>query len=267
MGSCLSCCGESEENRSAEQSPTQEESNLMDEYPFPVKYSLGQSYPRTPDTRPAPIPNSIPHTGNDLLKIVVPWHSPVPLTAEKLHQKREEFWETAPAFGGAPEVWQALRNAVDVGHQDMDTARAILSCVGVTTPTGYLTEAYDERGYRYSIPSYCLAEPENGLLSTKDQTSEATLDIVPLPEDLPKRSLKLRVSTGDDLNLQVPSHQDFCLGHLREIVRGEINTEKRIEFFWSGHGPLSLATKLSALENRENSTRALLQAWIFADCK
>lgn len=39
------------------------------------------------------------------------WRSDVPLTEGQLLSKRDEFWETAPAFEGKLEIWNALKAA------------------------------------------------------------------------------------------------------------------------------------------------------------
>jgi hypothetical protein len=52
------------------------------------------------------------------------------MTRGQLLSKRDEFWETAPAYQGRPEIWQALRAAVEC--DDTDTAQAIMSAVDVT---------------------------------------------------------------------------------------------------------------------------------------
>lgn len=52
------------------------------------------------------------------------------MTKGQLLSKRDEFWDTAPAFNGRSEIWQALRAAVEC--EDTDTAQAIMSAVDVT---------------------------------------------------------------------------------------------------------------------------------------
>jgi len=52
------------------------------------------------------------------------------MTLGQLLSKRDEFWDTAPAFNGRQEIWQALRAAAEC--EDTDTAQAIMSAVDVT---------------------------------------------------------------------------------------------------------------------------------------
>lgn len=42
---------------------------------------------------------------------------------------REEFWDTAPAYGGQRAIWDALKAACEMS--DPATARAILDAAGV----------------------------------------------------------------------------------------------------------------------------------------
>lgn len=80
------------------------------------------------------------------------WKSDVPLTEGQLRSKRDEFWDTAPAFEGRKEIWDALRAAaVAAEAMDFELAQAILDGASVSVPNGYLTECYDEWGTRYQV--------------------------------------------------------------------------------------------------------------------
>lgn len=63
-----------------------------------------------------------------------PWTSEIPLTEGQLRSKREEFWETAPAFEGRKEIWDALRAAAET--DDHTWAQAIVDGANITLPTG-----------------------------------------------------------------------------------------------------------------------------------
>ena len=90
------------------------------------------------------------------------WRSEVAVTTSDLERKRSEFWETAPLFGGRPEVWSALRAACSSFEGgDFTHCQAILDSAAIRTPCGNLTEAFDEFGARYEIPLYCVSRPEN----------------------------------------------------------------------------------------------------------
>lgn len=62
------------------------------------------------------------------------WTSDIPLTEGQLRSKRDEFWETAPAFEGRKEIWEALRAAAET--EDPLLAQAIVDGANITLPTG-----------------------------------------------------------------------------------------------------------------------------------
>lgn len=64
------------------------------------------------------------------------WITEVPMTMTQLRTKREEFWETAPAFEGRKEIWDALKAASE--QDDISMAQVIVDSANITLPTGTL---------------------------------------------------------------------------------------------------------------------------------
>ncbi|RPB03172.1 hypothetical protein L873DRAFT_1801301 [Choiromyces venosus 120613-1] len=94
------------------------------------------------------------------------WVSKIPLTAGQLRHQREEYFDTRVT--GRMEIWNAIRMAVDVLDDDLETAQQILNAAGVSIPTGNLRNGvFDELGNRYDLPEYCVSTPMN-LLQTPD---------------------------------------------------------------------------------------------------
>ncbi|UJR22397.1 hypothetical protein I4U23_025458 [Adineta vaga] len=90
------------------------------------------------------------------------WKSDVPINENQLRRKREEYWDTAPAFEGRKEIWDALRGACfAVEQNDIDLAQSIINCANISLPHGTLLDCYDELGTRYQIPVYILSAPTN----------------------------------------------------------------------------------------------------------
>lgn len=59
------------------------------------------------------------------------------MTEGQLRSKRDEFWETAPAFEGRKEIWDALRAASSHAEQgDYALAQAILDGANISLPDG-----------------------------------------------------------------------------------------------------------------------------------
>ncbi|KAG4204359.1 hypothetical protein ERO13_A04G043200v2 [Gossypium hirsutum] len=88
-----------------------------------------------------------------------PWKHPQPITKSELEQMRDEFWDTAPHYGGQKEIWDALRAAA--AEPDLSQAQVIVDCAGVIVQNTDLTICYDERGAKYELPKYVLSEPTN----------------------------------------------------------------------------------------------------------
>lgn len=122
------------------------------------------------------------------------WKSDVPLTEGQLRSKRDEFWDTAPAFDGRKEIWDALRAAAVAGEsKDYEHAQAILDGANISVPNGHLTECYDELGTRYQVPIYCLSYPIN---IVKEDDRDSPADQSESGEDGSECLLKLRLSSS-----------------------------------------------------------------------
>ncbi|KAF9590804.1 hypothetical protein IFM89_038396 [Coptis chinensis] len=87
-----------------------------------------------------------------------PWNHSQPITNTQLNRMRDEFWDTAPHYGGRKEIWDALRAAAEA---DIAFAQAIVDSAGVIVSSADLTTCYDERGAKYELPRYVLSEPIN----------------------------------------------------------------------------------------------------------
>ncbi|XP_021772285.1 ubiquitin domain-containing protein 1-like isoform X1 [Chenopodium quinoa] len=100
-------------------------------------------------------------TGADSAKKIrkpKPWKHTEAITREQLNRMREEFWDTAPHYGGRQEIWDALRAAVEA---ELSMAQAIVDSAGVIVQNPDLTVCYDERGAKYELPKYVVSEPTN----------------------------------------------------------------------------------------------------------
>ncbi|KAM9832470.1 ubiquitin domain-containing protein 1 [Neosynchiropus ocellatus] len=166
------------------------------------------------------------------------WKSDYPMTEGQLRSKRDEFWDTAPAFEGRKEIWDALKAAtVALECDDHELAQAIVDGASITLPHGTLTECYDELGNRYMLPVYCLSPPMNLISERSDEDPSDS----PEPPSAPKKEfqLKVRMSTGKDLRLsasmsdtigqlkkQLQAQEDIDSSHQRWFFSGKLLTDK-----------------------------------------
>ncbi|XP_042590695.1 ubiquitin domain-containing protein 1 isoform X2 [Cyprinus carpio] len=160
------------------------------------------------------------------------------MTEGQLRSKRDEFWDTAPAFEGRKEIWDALKAAaVALECNDHELAQAVVDGANITLPHGSLTECYDELGNRYQLPVYCLAPPVNLIT----ERSEEDLSDNPEPPTAQKKEfqLKVRLSTGKDVRLsasmtdtigllkkQLQAQEDIDPAHQRWFFSGKLLTDK-----------------------------------------
>lgn len=120
----------------------------------------------------------------------------MPLTEGQLRSKRDEFWETSPAFDGQRVIWDALRAATVAAESlDFGLAQAILDGANVSVPNGYLTECYDELGTQYKVPIYCLSYPINMVKEDNGRDSPAEYS-EPVDGTGDEVVLKLRLSSS-----------------------------------------------------------------------
>lgn len=173
------------------------------------------------------------------------WKSDYPMTDGQLRSKRDEFWDTAPAFEGRKEIWDALKAAAHAFESnDHELAQAIIDGANITLPHGALTECYDELGSRYQLPVYCLAPPVNMI---EEKSGTETLDIPePPPNSGYESQLRLRLSTGKDLKLVVRSTDTVY--HMKRRLHAAEGVEPASQrWFFSGR-PLTDKMKLEELK-------------------
>ncbi|CAL9138089.1 unnamed protein product [Musa hybrid cultivar] len=95
---------------------------------------------------------------NKKLKKPEAWTHAQPLTEAQLKKMRDEFWDTAPYYGGEKEIWDALRAAAE---SDLKFAQTIVDSAGIVVTSADMTTCYDERGAKYELPKFVLSEPIN----------------------------------------------------------------------------------------------------------
>jgi len=187
-----------------------------------------------------------PVTKNKPLKAErMQWKSDIPLTDGQLISKRDEFWDTAPAFEGKTEIWVALKAAVDATFkEDIPLAQAILDGAGVSLPGGSLRECYDEWGTRYSIPVYCLSNPLNLVLES-DRDSPAEFS-EPVPSSASSgghvqgnqgEELKVKVrlsTTGEDIRLVLNTMETIGMAKKKLQDQEGVQEPSRQRWYFGG---------------------------------
>lgn len=84
-----------------------------------------------------------PRKNHPLCHETIRWKSDVPLTEGQLRSKRDEFWDTAPAFEGRKEIWDALRAATVAAEAlDFQLSQAILDGANISVPNGLVANRF-----------------------------------------------------------------------------------------------------------------------------
>ncbi|XP_045612963.2 ubiquitin domain-containing protein 2 isoform X2 [Procambarus clarkii] len=158
------------------------------------------------------------------------WKSDMPLTEGQVRSKRDEFWDTAPAFEGRREIWDALKAAaLAIENQDYDLAQAIIDGANITLPNGALTDCYDELGTRYQLPVYCLSYPLNILQRSPDKDGENEAEASVEGEET---VLKVRLSTtSKDVKLTVRSTDSIATSKRKLDIQESLNGSRQRWFY------------------------------------
>ena len=80
-------------------------------------------------------------------------------TRDALARRRDEFWDTASAYGGSSEVWGALRACCE-GRFDEETSREVLRASGAVSCDARLAVTFDALGRRYALPAFVRGTPD-----------------------------------------------------------------------------------------------------------
>ncbi|CAH1783559.1 unnamed protein product [Owenia fusiformis] len=159
------------------------------------------------------------------------WKSDIPLTEGQLRSKRDEFWDTSPAFEGRKEIWDALKAAayaLETG--DHTLAQAIVDGANIALPNGNLMDCYDELGNRYQLPVYVLSSPTNLIDDKSESDSLGDLDNTSPGVEIP---LKFRLSTGKDIKL-ITRSTETVFRVKKRIMEQEGIDSSRQRWFFSG---------------------------------
>lgn len=170
------------------------------------------------------------------------WKSNIRLTEAQLKAKREEFWDTAPAFEGRREIWDALKASVSALESgDYQMAQVILDGANISLPNGTLMDCYDELGNQYQLPVYILSAPINMIREgdEKDENEEEgikkKLQGGQKKEQEGKQiNIRIRFSTGDDRKLTVNTSESVAAVK-RSLARCTPGIDPNtVRFFFAG---------------------------------
>lgn len=201
-----------------------------------------------------------PRKNHPLCHETIRWKSDVPLTEGQLRSKRDEFWDTAPAFDGRKEIWDALRAAtVAAENTDFQLSQAILDGANISVPNGFLTECYDELGTQYKVPIYCLSYPIN--IVKEDNGRDSPADYSEPVDGGTEVTLKLRLSSSfSDTKLSVYSKDTIGQSKKKLQVYRSIDSCKLCWLIYARHFTTNAFCKYS---QAQENVDACCQRWFY----
>ncbi|KAL1460568.1 hypothetical protein WDU94_012545, partial [Cyamophila willieti] len=194
-------------------------------------------------------PNAGLRKNHPLCHEIIRWKSDVPLTEGQLRSKRDEFWDTAPAFEGRKEIWDALHAAASAAESnDFQLAQAILDGANISVPNGFLTESYDELGNKYMVPVYCLSYPIN--ITKETSGRDSPMEVFDLEEGAGGQeiSIKLRLSnTCQDVKMKVYTQETVAM--IKKRLQSQEGIDPSKQRWYYGGKLLSDRLRMSDISN------------------
>lgn len=147
-------------------------------------------------------------------------------------------------------MWQAIRSAAEaLLENDVALANAIIVASNITSPNGSLEVCYDERGFQYKVPQYCVSHPTeltSGTPSAENSVSgssaagvlpsmTASATVIPANEGVYKAkaaaiatkssnnspiNVRVRINPGDH-NLTVKADSSNSIAELKALIAAE----------------------------------------------
>ncbi len=81
--------------------------------------------------------------------------SPVPF--EELEKIRNDFWSSR--IEGNPQIWEILHMICNDNSLSVDDIDAYMKASNIVTYKGCINVTYDNKGFLYEIPNYCINDP------------------------------------------------------------------------------------------------------------
>ena len=98
------------------------------------------------------------------------------ISEEELLKKRKEFWETR--IEGNPETWNFLKEICENKDSDDNDILAYLQACDIVPYKSCINVTYDQNGFLYEIPNYCIQDPYKYNVPKEDKEKSKKQNIV-----------------------------------------------------------------------------------------
>ncbi|KFY42377.1 hypothetical protein V494_02428 [Pseudogymnoascus sp. VKM F-4513 (FW-928)] len=169
-----------------------------------------------------------------------------PWTRSKLDRERIAFFDTRVT--GRPEIWGAIRSAVEEIHAEAKnggdgagyaTAQTIIDAVGATLPTGDLADGvYDSLGAYYGIPEWVVCDPvnvaEEGVEAVVEDEDEGKGKVVVTERETVKVTTRLSERGGIDVRVRIGRGESVKTLARMVAEESELPPQKHIKIAYLG---------------------------------
>jgi hypothetical protein len=145
-----------------------------------------------------------------------------PISEEELNIKCKAFWGTRTE--GNEEVWQFLENICSNHEIEDDFIREYLNAAGLTTYKDCINITYDNRGFIYEIPNYCINPPFKYNIQTKITNSKPG-----------RKEIKVKIRKGiEDMQIKIVNYQK--ISEVKQSIAEKMNFKEseKIRLFFGG---------------------------------
>ena len=148
--------------------------------------------------------------------------SPVPY--EELLKIRKDFWSSR--IEGNPQIWEVLHMICDDNTLSLEDIDGYMKASNIVTYKGCINVTYDNKGYLYEIPNYCINDPVEYIkieekLPQKEEDIEIKIRCLNIEEKIIINNYKKIKDLKNDIQKCDTFIQKFELDNIRLFFGGK----------------------------------------------
>ena len=191
--------------------------------------------------------------------------SPVPY--EELLKIRKDFWTSR--IEGNPQIWEVLHMICDDNTLTSEDIDGYMKASNIVTYKGCINVTYDNKGYLYEIPNYCINDPVEYIkLEEKKPMDKKDIDIkircLNIEEKIKINNYKKIQDLKDIIKKSDTFNNKFSLDNIRLFFGGkELLDQKELWFYNIENDSIiqmlaePLESKINIDENKEDKNKQL----------
>jgi len=159
--------------------------------------------------------------------------SPVPY--DELIKIRKDFWTSR--IEGNPQIWEVLHMICDDNTLSLEDIDGYMKASNIVTYKGCINVTYDNKGYLYEIPNYCINDPVEYIkLEEKKPTENKDINIKIRCLNIEEKLIINNYNKISDLKDAIKKCETFIKNYMLDNIRlffggKELLDEKEIWFY------------------------------------